>query len=380
MTSPGSDAGRGRPLASTVSARFPEFPWDTIAEAKARAAAHPDGLVDLSMGTPVDPTPDVIQKALVDAADAPSYPTVLGPVALRQAAVDWLERRFGITGLSADQVLASIGSKELIGNLPTQLGLGPSDLVVVPEIAYPTYEVGAQYAGCRVVAADSTVKLGPVRPAIAYINSPANPHGKILGADHLRKMIAWSRERGTLLVSDECYLEYGWEGEPSSVLHPDINGGSLEGVLAVHSLSKRSNMAGYRGAFAAGDPAVLTELLAVRKHLGFMLPVPVQAAMIAALADDTHVDQQRATYAARRSMLRTALESAGFTIDHSEGALYLWATRGEPGRDTIDWLAERGILAAPGDFYGPRGHQHVRVAFTATDERIAAAAARLTRD
>ena len=130
-----------------------EFPWDTIAEAKARAAAHPDGLVDLSMGTPVDPTPDVVQKALVDAADAPSYPTVLGPVALRQAAVDWLERRFGITGLSADQVLASIGSKELIGNLPTQLGLGPSDLVVVPEIAYPTYEVGAQYAGCRVEAA-----------------------------------------------------------------------------------------------------------------------------------------------------------------------------------------------------------------------------------
>ncbi|MGH3475139.1 MAG: succinyldiaminopimelate transaminase [Aeromicrobium sp.] len=365
-------------MTSPVSALFPEFPWDTIAEAKARAAAHPDGLVDLSMGTPVDSTPDVVQKALVDAADAPSYPTVLGPVALRQAAVDWLERRFGVTGLSADQVLASIGSKELIGNLPTQLGLGQSDLVVVPEIAYPTYEVGAQYAGCRVVAADSTVKLGPVRPAIAYINSPANPHGKILGADHLRKMIAWSRERGTLLVSDECYLEYAWEGEPSSVLHPDINGGSLEGVLAVHSLSKRSNMAGYRGAFVAGDPAVVSELLAVRKHLGFMLPVPVQAAMIAALADDTHVDQQRATYAARRSMLRTALESSGFTIDHSEGALYLWATRGEPGRDAIDWLAERGILAAPGDFYGARGHQHVRVAFTATDERVAAASSRLT--
>ena len=362
-----------------VSSRFPEFPWDTIAEAKARAAAHPDGLVDLSMGTPVDPTPAVVQKALVDAADAPSYPTVLGPVALRQAVVDWLERRFGVTGLSADHVLASIGSKELIGNLPTQLGLGPSDLVVVPEIAYPTYEVGAQYAGCRVVAADSTVKLGPVRPAIAYINSPANPHGKILGAEHLRKMIAWSRERGTLLVSDECYLEYAWEGEASSVLHPDINSGSLEGVLAVHSLSKRSNMAGYRGAFVAGDPAVLAELLAVRKHLGFMLPVPVQAAMIAALADDTHVDQQRAVYVARRSMLRAALESAGFTIDHSEGALYLWATRGEGCRDTIDWLAERGILAAPGDFYGPRGHQHVRIALTATDERVAAAAARLAK-
>jgi succinyldiaminopimelate transaminase len=365
-------------MTRAVSARFPEFPWDTIAEAKARAAAHPDGLVDLSMGTPVDPTPDVVQKALVDAADAPSYPTVLGPVELRQAAVDWLERRFGITGLTADHVLASIGSKELIGNLPIQLGLGPNDLVVVPEVAYPTYEVGARYAGCRVEAADSTVKLGPVRPAIVYLNSPANPHGKILGADHLRKMIAWARERGTLLVSDECYLEFAWEGEPSSVLHPDVNGGSLEGVLAVHSLSKRSNMAGYRGAFIAGDPAVVSELLEVRKHLGFMLPVPVQAAMIAALGDDTHIEQQRATYAARRGTLRSALESAGFRIEHSEGGLYLWTTRDEPCRDTIDWLAERGILAAPGDFYGPRGHQHVRIALTATDERIAAAAARLT--
>ena len=366
-------------MTSPVSARFPEFPWDTIAEAKARASAHPDGLVDLSMGTPVDPTPDVVQKALVDAADAPSYPTVLGPVALRQAAVDWLERRFGITGLTADHVLASIGSKELIGNLPIQLGLGPNDLVVVPEIAYPTYEVGAKYAGCRVEAADSTVKLGPVRPAIAYLNSPANPHGKILGADHLRKMIAWARERGTLLVSDECYLEYAWEGEPASVLHPDVNGGSLEGVLAVYSLSKRSNMAGYRGAFIAGDPAVVSELLEVRKHLGFMLPVPVQAAMTAALGDDNHIDQQREVYAARRTTLRKALESAGFTIEHSEGGLFLWATRDEPCRVTVDWLAERGILAAPGDFYGPRGHRHVRVALTATDERIAAAAARLAK-
>jgi succinyldiaminopimelate transaminase len=303
---------------------------------------------------------------------------VLGPASLRQAAVDYLERRFGVTGVSADHVLPTIGSKEFIGNLPTQLGLGPDDLVVVPELAYPTYEVGARYAQCRVEASDSTVRLGPVRPAIVFLNSPANPHGKIFGPDHLRKMLAWTRERGSLLVSDECYLEYAWEGEPASVLHPDINGGSLEGVLAVHSLSKRSNIAGYRGAFAAGDTDVLGELLEVRRHLGFMLPVPVQAAMIAALSDDDHVVQQHATYAARRAILRTALESAGFTIDHSQGSLYLWATRDEPCRDTIDWLAERGILAAPGDFYGPAGGRHVRVAFTATDERVAAAAARLT--
>jgi len=316
------------------------------------------------------------------AGNAPGYPTALGTAALRTAAAGWLQRRLGVTVAdplgAVPSVIPTVGSKELVALLPTLLGLPAGGTVLIPSVAYPTYEVGAHYAGCRVEAADSTVKLGPVRPAIAYLNSPANPHGKILGADHLRKMIAWARERGTLLVSDECYLEFAWEGEPSSVLHPDVNGGSLEGVLAVHSLSKRSNMAGYRGAFIAGDPAVVSELLEVRKHLGFMLPVPVQAAMIAALGDDTHIDRQRAVYAARRTKLRSALEEAGFTIEHSQGGLYLWATRDEESADTIDWLAERGILAAPGDFYGPRGHQHVRIALTATDERIAAAAARLT--
>ncbi|MCW2825340.1 MAG: dapC [Aeromicrobium sp.] len=360
-----------------VSARFPDFPWDTIAAAKARAAEHPGGIVDLSIGTPVDPTPVVAREALVAAADAPGYPTVLGPEPLRRAAVDWLDRRFGIGGLSPSQVLPTVGSKELIANLPMQLGLGPDDLVVIPELAYPTYEVGARYAGCEVLAADSTIAIGPRRPALIYVNSPANPHGAILGKDHLRKVVEFARDRGALLVSDECYLEFAWDGEPWSVLHPDICGGSAEGILAVHSLSKRSNLAGYRDAFVVGDQSVVSELLAVRKHLGFMLPTPVQAAMAAALADDTHVTAQRATYAARRADLRAALESAGLTVEHSQGALYLWATRGEPCRDTIDWLAELGILAAPGDFYGAAGAQHVRVAFTATDERVAAAVERL---
>jgi len=362
-----------------VSGRLPDFPWDTLVDAKARAAAHPDGIVDLSIGTPVDDAPAVAQQALLSAANAPGYPTVLGPEPMRQAAVDWLDRRFGVTGLGPEHILATIGSKELIGNLPAQLGLGPNDLVVVPELAYPTYEVGARYAGCRTIAADSTVALGPERPALVYVNSPANPHGKILGPDHLRKLVEWTRERGALLVSDECYLEFGWEDEPSTVLDPDINGGSLEGILAVHSTSKRSNLAGYRAAFVAGDASVVAELLAVRKHLGFLVPTPIQAALAAVLADDTHVDEQKARYRERRSALRKALERAGFRIDDSEGALYLWVTRDEPCRDTVAWLAERGILAAPGKFYGPKGARHVRVAFTATDERIATAVARLTR-
>ncbi|KAA1400231.1 succinyldiaminopimelate transaminase [Aeromicrobium ginsengisoli] len=361
-----------------VSAKFPDFPWDTLAAAKARGTAHPGGLVDLSIGTPVDPTPDVAREALIAWADAPGYPTVFGPESLRQAAVDWIERRFEVSGLSASQVLPTVGSKELIANLPMQLGLGADDLIVVPELAYPTYEVGARYAGCEVVATDSTLSLGPRVPAIIYLNSPANPSGRILPPDHLRKVVDWARERGTLVVSDECYLEFAWEGTPYSVLHPDISGGSTDGILAVHSLSKRSNLAGYRDAFVTGDQAVVSELLEVRKHLGFMVPTPVQAAMAAALADDEHVNVQRKTYAARRHDLRQAFESVGFSVEHSEGALYLWMTRGEPCRDTIDWLAERGILAAPGDFYGAAGSQHVRAAFTATDERVAQAVSRLT--
>ena len=364
-------------MTGQVSARFPDFPWDTLADAKARAAAHPDGIVDLSIGTPVDSAPQIAQDALIAAADAHGYPTVWGPESLRAAATGWLERRFGIAGISTDQVLPTIGSKELIANLCVQLGVGAGELVGIPELAYPTYEVSARYAGATPVLTDSTTTFGPQRPALVFINSPANPHGQVLGADHLRKWVEFARERDTILVSDECYLEFVWEGEPVSVLDPAINGGSLENILSLHSLSKRSNLAGYRDAFVVGDQRLVGELLAVRKHLGFMLPTPVAAAMEATLADDAHVDDQRGRYRARRAQLRSALEGAGFQITHSEGSLYLWATRGEPCRTTVDWLAERGILVAPGDFYGPRGAQHVRVAFTATDERIAAATTRL---
>lgn len=360
-----------------VSARFPDFPWDTLADAKARAVAHPDGIVDLSIGTPVDSAPRIVQDALAAAADAHGYPTVWGPESLRSAVVSWLDRRFGITGITPDIVLPTIGSKELIANLCVQLGIGDGDLVGLPELAYPTYEVGARYAGATPVLTDSITTFGPQRPALVFINSPANPHGQVFGKEHLRKWVEFARERDTILVSDECYLEFVWEGQAASVLDPEVNGGSLDNILALNSLSKRSNLAGYRDAFVVGDRALVHELLAVRKHLGFMLPTPVAAAMEVALADDTHVDEQRGRYQARRATLRSALESAGFEITHSEGGLYLWATQGRPCRESIDWLADRGILVASGDFYGPRGAEHVRIAFTATDERIASAADRL---
>lgn len=363
--------------ARAVSGRLPDFPWDKLASYVDRARGHEGGLVDLSVGTPVDPTPEVVQRALREAADSPGYPLTVGRAQTRQACVDWLERRFGVTGLGLDAVLPVIGSKELIASMPGHLGLGPGDLVAYPRLAYPTYEVGAVLAGARSVATDSLTALGPEQVRLMWVNSPSNPTGRILPVDHLRKVVAWARERGVLLVSDECYLEMAWEAEPVSVLHPDVCDGDHTGLLAVHSLSKRSNLAGYRCAFVAGDPAVVGELLAVRKNLGLQMPGPQQVAMAAALDDDEHVAVQHARYAARRTALKGALEAGGFRIDDSEGSLYLWATRGEPCWETVGRLADRGVLVAPGEFYGRAGAEHVRVAFTATDERVAEGVRRL---
>lgn len=354
------------------------FPWDTLAEASTLARAHPGGIIDLSVGTPVDPVAPVIRSALAEASAAPGYPTTAGTTELRETVAAALHRRYGITSLGPDAVLPVIGTKELIAWLPTLLGLRDADIVVVPELAYPTYEVGARLAGATVIAADSLTQLGPLNPALIYLNSPSNPTGRVLGVDHLRKVVGWARERGTLVASDECYLGLGWEAQPLSVLHPDVCDGDHTGLLAVHSLSKSSSLAGYRAGFVAGDPKVVAELLAVRKHAGMMVPGPVQAAMVAALNDDEHQRAQRDRYEHRRAVLLEAFRSAGFTIEHSEAGLYLWATRGEPCRDTVDWLAQRGILVAPGDFYGSAGSRYVRIAMTATDERVAAAAERLS--
>lgn len=318
-----------------------------------------------------------MQRALRDAADAPGYPLTIGREDTRQACLDWLATH-GVTGLGLDQVLPVIGTKELVGSLALHLGAGPGDTVVFPELAYPTYAVGAALAGARPVARDSLLSLGPETPKLVWLNSPSNPTGRVLPVEHLKKVVDWCRERGVVLVSDECYLECSWEAEPVSVLHPEVCGGSADGILAVHSLSKRSNLAGYRCGFVAGDRALVGELLAVRKNLGLMMPAPQQAAMAVALRDTEHARAQHATYLARRQVLRAAFTDAGFRIDHSEASLYLWATRGEPCWDTVAWLADRGVLVAPGEFYGVAGREHVRVAFTATDERVATVAARLS--
>jgi succinyldiaminopimelate transaminase len=355
---------------------LPDFPWDLLAPYKQQAQQHPDGIVDLSVGTPVDPTPEVVRRALAEAADAPGYPATYGTPALRDAAADWLVRRLGVEADPA-AILPVIGTKELVAWLPVLLGAAPGDIVAFPALAYPTYDVGARLAGATPRAVDGLLALGPAVPKIIWLNSPSNPTGQVLPAEHLRKVVEWARSRGVILVSDECYAELGWDAEPVSVLRPDVCGGTHDGLLALHSLSKRSNLAGYRAGFVTGDPLLIKELLEVRKHAGMIMPAPVQAAMTVALGDDEHVEEQRGRYARRRAALRTALEADGFRIDHSEAGLYLWASRDEPCWDTVKTLAERGILVAPGEFYGAQGARHVRVALTATDERVAAAVARL---
>jgi len=334
--------------------------------------------VDLSVGTPVDPVPRAIQDALALAADYPGYPPTHGTARLRSAAADWLARAHGVT-VAPDAVLPVIGTKEFIAWLPALLGCGPGDTVVHPELAYPTYGIGAQLAGAEVLAADGLVSLGPARVRLVWVNSPANPTGRVLPVAHLAARVGWARSRGAVLASDECYIDLGYEADPVSVLHPSACGGSHRGLLGVYSLSKRSNLAGYRAGFVTGDPDLVGELLEVRRHAGMIMPGPVQAAMTAALDDDAHAVEQRDRYAARRASLRPALEAAGWRIEHSQAGLYLWASR--PGDDcwaSVGALAEAGILVAPGDFYGPAGARHVRVALTATDERIRSAAARLS--
>ncbi len=357
-------------------AHLPEFPWDRLVPYGDIARTHPDGIVDLSVGTPVDPTPGIVQIALREAADAPGYPLTTGTPALREAVVDWTARRLGAAVTPAN-VVPCIGTKELVALLVRLLGISGKQ-VLLPALAYPTYDVGARLAGCEPVATGDPTAHDPREVGLVWLNSPSNPTGRVQDAATLKRVVDWGREHGVLVASDECYLELGWDAEPVSVLHSSVSGGSTDGVLALHSLSKRSNLAGYRAGFAVGDAEAVALLVEARKHIGLLVPGPVQAAAVAALGDDAHVAEQKERYRSRREVLRTAVEKAGFQVEHSEAGLYLWVTRDEPCWDTVAWLAERGILAAPGEFYGEAGARHVRMALTATDERVAAAASRLT--
>ncbi|HEX3732313.1 MAG TPA: succinyldiaminopimelate transaminase [Mycobacteriales bacterium] len=359
---------------------LPISPWDALIKLRQTAAEYPGGLIDLSIGAPIDPVPDAVTAALAAAADSPGYPAAVGSGRLRRAIMAWLDRQVG-AGCHTEAVLPTLGSKEFIGWLPTLLGLGPTHVVAIPELAYPTYEVGARTAGASVLRYTPEDLLNGAAdgrpPSLIWINSPSNPSGEVLPVATLVELIRWARTKGCLMASDECYFGLGWEQSPVSVLDPSVTGGDHTGVLAVHTLSKRSNMAGYRVGFVAGDPAVMSRLRGSRRQLGMIVPAPIQAAAAVALDDDTHAVLQRERYGRRRQLLRPALESAGFRIDHSQAGMYLWATRDEDGWDSVAWLAGRGILAAPGEFYGARGARHIRVGLTVSDDRVGEVARRL---
>ena len=364
---------------------LPEFPWDQLAPAKERAAAHPGGICDLSVGTPVDDTPAFIREALADASNAHGYPTVIGTVEVREAIVAWGKRR-GMVDVGMNGVIPTIGSKEAVAWIPFLLGVRPGDTVLVPEVAYPTYDIGARLAGATPVAVDPTDPSSWPDAALVYLNSPGNPDGHVMSADELRAVVAWARAHDAVVVSDECYAALPWsepyvsEGVPS-LLDTDVCEGDASGLLVLYSLSKQSNLAGYRGALIYGDPALVAPIVSVRKHSGLMVPAPVQHAMAVALNDTEHVERQRSVYAVRRALLLEALTDAGLDVDPDTAAgLYLWVA--DPANPTDSWalvncLAELGILVAPGDFYGTAAHGRVRVALTATDERIQAAASRI---
>lgn len=373
---------------SAFGLSLPDYPWDTMAPYLETAKAHPDGLVNLSIGTPVDPTPAVIRDALAAATDAHGYPTTHGTVQVRQAIVDWFNRRRGVPGLSVEQVMPTIGSKELVAWLPFLLGLGEGDVVVRPSVAYPTYDIGAQLAGATAVAADSLDELDAdtrARVRLVWVNSPANPTGIVRGVDELKKLVDDARSLGAVVASDECYAELGW-GEwdtqrggklVPSILDSRVCGESQQLVFSVYSLSKQSNFAGYRGAFIAGDAEIMPNLINSRKHAGMIVPAPVQAAMAAALNDDTHVEAQKDLYRTRRDLLLPAVQKFGLTVENSEAGLYLWATAGEGTWTTVQRFAELGILIGPGVFYGESGEGYVRLALTGSDSDIEKAAARL---
>jgi succinyldiaminopimelate transaminase len=358
---------------------LPEYPWQKLKPYRAIAEKHVNGIVDLSVGSPVDPTPEVIQKALDSSTNAPGYPSTAGSPEFRAAVAEWFKRRRGVS-VTSDQVMPNIGSKEFISFLPLMLGLTKGDVVIQPSVAYTAYVVGAALAGAEIISEDDPAKW-PANTKLVWLNSPGNPDGRVLDVDQLKAAVDRARELGAVVASDECYAELGWgrweEELIPSVLDPRVSGGSDKNLLAIYSLSKQSNLAGYRAAFAAGDLELIKGLVNLRMHSGLMMPTPVQNAVIAALRDEAHVQTEKAIYRKRREVLLEAVKTFGFEIAESQAGLYLWATLGEDCWVTVNRMAELGILVVPGEFYDSNGSQFVRFSLTATDKDIAEGAARL---
>lgn len=371
----------------------PVYPYARLDRYKAEAAAARGGMVDLSIGTPCDPVPAAVVAALCDAAPKwAGYASTVGLAPLREAAAGWMERRLDVS-VAPEQVVACIGTKELVASLPHLLRLrDPSrDTVLYPAISYPTYEMGALLAGCRAVPVPLGEGWHPDLSAVSeddasralllWLNEPGNPTGSVADAAGYAAAVEWARARGIIVASDECYVEFTFDagGRPvtgASVLAAETG---PDGVLAVHSLSKRSNMAGYRCGFITGDGDLVRYIGEVRTHAGTMVSGPVQAAAAVAWGDDAHVDEQRERYAERRALAREALAAAGLVDAGGPGSFYLWA-RGPDDADgwvTVARLAATGTLVSAGDLYGPDGAPYVRIALVQPLDRLKLAFKRL---
>jgi succinyldiaminopimelate transaminase len=358
------------------------YPYDRLGELLERCSHHDGGVVDCSIGTPCDPTPDAVRRAMADSTATNGYPTSAGSVAYRTAACEMLRRRFGVD-VAPEQLAACVGTKEFVASTAHYLALrDPSrDTVLYPAISYPTYAASAQLAGLRAVPVaveggrlvlDSIDEETAARSLVLWANSPSNPTGDL---DDLDAIAAFGRRHGIVVCSDECYAEFTWDGPPRTIL----SAGS-EGVLAVHSLSKRSNLAGVRAGFYAGDPELVAYLRLVRQHAGLIVAGPVQDGAIAAWRDDAHVDEQRTRYARRLAVVRDALADAGYDVELPAGSFYLWVSRRDvdDGWQVAGELADAaGMLVSPGELFGPDGARHVRVAMVQPDDRLALACTRL---
>ena len=350
--------------------KLPDFPWDALAPYAQRAKTHVKGGIDLSQGTPVDPTPDFIQEELRDSSNSPSYPVTAGTKELQSAIKEYCQ---SIGAFGDFEVLPTIGSKEMVALLPFLL---EARRILIPKIAYPTYRVGGLLNKAEVIEVDFDPSTWPTDGVdLVWINSPSNPTGRVHSAAEMEAVVNWSRAHDVVVASDECYLPFPDQATGTSILK--IANGNHRNILALHSLSKRSNLAGYRAAFIAGDSALIKRLLEIRKHIGMMVPLPVQRAMTVALSNQNHVSEQAERYRSRRRVLSAALSKAGFIIEESKSGLYIWCTRGERDWDSVAWFADKGIVVTPGSFYGESGSSHIRIALTATDVQIEEAGARL---
>ena len=365
-----------------MNSRLVEYPWRGLDRFREIASSHPEGLIDLSIGSPIDPTPQPIRDSLSQASNSPGYPRTAGTAELKSAVVDWFARRRGIPNLDSQQVLPTVGSKEFISLLPLFLGLSERDAVVQPSVAYTAYGVGAKLVGCELVSSDDPSEW-PGNTKLIWINSPSNPTGSVLTANHLRAAVERARGLGAVVVNDECYAELAWEepwrsdGVPS-ILDPSVIQGDFRSVLAIYSLSKVANLAGYRLGLVAGDPNLISDLLNTRMHAGLMMPGPMQSAMTAALKVDDYLPAVLASYGERRELLSQAFVRAGFQVESSEAGLYLWLRSPYSCWEAIARLAAVGVLVAPGEFYSPAAGNHLRVALTVSTEQAQAVGARLS--